>query len=88
MKQITLSVLLVLAYMEGNSQTLDSCAFYRIEYHRLRVKVQLSQQNLYWLDRFVDVVAKNPSQAKFVKGWDNRVKAAKLFQTSIIHPKK
>jgi hypothetical protein len=79
-KRIVLLVMLA-AFTSANGQTIsvDSCQFYRSEYQRLRVKVQLAQQNLYWMDRFVNIVAKNPSQAKFVKGWANRVKAAKLF---------
>ncbi len=73
---------MLLCAMGTHAQTVDSCAFYKSEYQRLRVKVQLAQQNLFWLNRFVDVVAKNPKQATFVKGWSNRVAAAKLFPAS------
>lgn len=73
---------LILFYsVSSSAQNIDSCSFYKSEYVRLKVKVQLTQQNLFWLNRFVDVVAKNPSQAKFVKGWSNRVNAAKLFSS-------
>lgn len=82
MKKIVLALLLIfiacLFALTIKAQSFDSCTYYHHQRDSISQHTLILAEQVQWVQYYLGVIAHNPKDAKYDKGWLTRAVASKL----------